>query len=419
MMVPPSPASTPPPGGGATPREEPSTRPGPPPPRSPYPGRWDRQLTAARNQLFVFFFFFVFLFLLYQLYRVFSPFLGPIIWAAIFAMVFYPLYLAVLRRLNGRRTAAAAAMTTLVGLLIVVPTASLSGIVTAQSGGLYRQLTEYVQSGALNQRVQQIRDSRPGRFVQRLSRQGWQIDVGEMVRTAIERGGNFAVTQVTTFARNVALFLLDLTIMLFTLFFFFRDGDRMSRNLRDLVPMDPQHKDTIFYRTYDTLSAVVRGMVVTAIVQGLLVWIGLLIAGVPYAAFLGVLAGILSFVPLVGPAGIWVPVTLYLAVVGDWGRALFMLLYGSLGVSLADNILRPLLIGERVHIPTVFLFFAILGGIEAYGILGLFLGPVLLALVVSFIKIYRAEYATGTSAASLVPAASVGAPVSGPTPAVP
>jgi len=367
--------------------------------------RWGRQLTAARNQLFVFFFFAAFIFLLYQLYRVFSAFLTPIAWAAILALVFYPLYLLVLRRWKGRSTAAAAALTILVSACVVIPTVSLSSVVASQSVGLYQQLSAYVSSGKLNETVQGLRESRPGRMVQRLNRQGWEIDVGEILRGSAERISNFVVAQVTAVARNIASFLLNFTIMVFTLFFFFRDGERMYRGLRDLIPMDPEHKDVIFYRLYDTLSAVMRGMVATAVVQGILTWIGLLLVGVPYAAFLGVLAGFLSLIPIAGPAAVWVPCSIYLALTGDLMRAGILVAYGSLVISLADNILKPLLIGERTHLPTIFLFFGILGGVDAYGFLGIFLGPVLLGAVVAFLNIYKEEYATAESTPGAPPIA--------------
>jgi len=362
---------------------------GPVPPR-PGRDRWGRRLAVAREQVFAGFFFAMFLFLLYQLYRVFTPFLGPIVWAAVLAIVFYPLYLRLLRTMRGNTTVAAAAMTAIVTVSIVVPTASLSTVVTNESVGLYEQLTEWVRSGQLDQRVQQVRASRVGRLVQRLGRQGWEMDWGALV----QRSADTISSHVTTFARNVAVFLLDFSIMLFTLFFFFRDGDRMVASLRRLIPMDPIDKDAIFRRLYETLSAVMRGMVVTAVVQGLLLWIGLAVLGVPYAAFLGVASGMLSMLPLIGSAAVWIPCVVYLAVAGLPIKAVCLAVYGTLVVSTVDNVLRPLVIGGAARLPTLFLFFGMLGGVEAYGILGIFLGPVLLSIVVSFIQIYQDQYAT-------------------------
>jgi predicted PurR-regulated permease PerM len=218
-----------------------------------------------------------------------------------------------------------------------------------------------------------------------------KLDYGSLIQT----GAAFASTRATAVARNVAGFLVSFVIMLFTLFFLFRDGRRMHHMLRDLIPMDPRDQDAIVDRLYDTLTAVMRGMLGTAIAQGILTWVMLLALGVPYSAFLGVLAGFLSFIPLVGPAGVWVPCTIYLYASGAAGSALILLLYGGLVISMADNVLRPLLIGGQAQIPTIFLFFGILGGLQAFGFLGIFLGPVLLAIVVAFLKIYQDRYGTG------------------------
>ena len=356
--------------------------------------RWGGRLAVAHDQLFALFFFVAFIFFLYELYRVFSSFLLPIVWAAILAMLFYPLHEVVLRQLRGRVTLAALLLTTLVAAAIVLPTVSLSTVVTRQSASLYQQLTEYVGSGRLKGTVDRIRDSRLGSFVRRLDRQGWDVDWGQIVQRSADTVSNFVVTQATAVARNVAAFVLDFTIMVFTLFFLFRDGERMYRGLRDLIPMDPEHKDAIFHRLYETLSAVMRGMVVTAVAQGVLTSAGLWALGFSYTAFLGVLAGVFSLIPFAGAAGVWLPCTIYLALTGEIVRAVILLAYGVLVISMVDNVLRPLVIGGRTRLPTLFLFFGILGGVQAYGVLGIFLGPVLLAIVIAFINIYKEQYAT-------------------------
>jgi predicted PurR-regulated permease PerM len=354
-------------------------------------------LGRARDRIVVAFFFAAFLFLLYQLWAVFSPFLTPIIWAAILAMLFSPLYAVVRRWTGGRDTFAALALTLFVTAIIVVPTISLSSVITREGASLYQRLSEYVSSGELNATIDRLRASRPGRLVARL--EGYEIDWSAAARSAVDSGSAIIVAQVTSVARNVALFLLDFTIMVFTLFFLFRDGDRLYRGLRDVIPMDAAHKDAIFATLYQTLSAVTQGMVATAVAQGVLTWVALWGLGLPYTAFLGVLAGFLSLVPFVGAAGVWIPATIYLFAVGDVMRGLILLAYGSLVISLVDNVLRPLLIGNQTRLPTLFLFFGILGGVQVYGVLGLFLGPVLLAIVVAFVRIYQEQFATAEVAA--------------------
>ena len=354
--------------------------------------RFAAGLGVARGRVVVAFFFAAFLFLLYQLYAVFSGFLAPIIWAAILAMLFSPLYVIVRRWCGDRETLAAFALTFVVTAGIVIPTVSLSSVITREAASLYQRLSEYVSSGGFNADVERVRASRLGRLVDRL--EGYEIDWGAAARASVDTVSAVVVTQVTSVAKNVAVFLLNFTIMVFTLFFLFRDGERMYRGLRNLIPMDPAHKDAIFSVLYQTLSAVTQGMVATALAQGVLTWIALWGLGLPYTAFLGVLAGFLSLIPFVGAAGVWIPCTIYLAATGDLVRALILLVYGSIVISMVDNVLRPLLIGGQTRLPTLFLFFGILGGVQVYGVLGLFLGPVLLAIVVAFIRIYQEQFAT-------------------------
>lgn len=374
-----------------------------PPPQSqpPTPGApaeasrslFAASLGLARGQVVVFFFFAAFLFLLYQLYSVFSGFLAPIIWAAILAMLFFPLYTIVLRWCGGRETLAAFALTVVITAGIVLPTISLSSVITSEAASLYQRFSAYVSSGELNESIQRLRGaSRLGRWVARL--EGYEIDWAAAARSSVDTASALIVSEVTMVARNVAVFMFDFTIMVFTLFFLFRDGERLYRGLRDVIPMDPRDKDAIFGVLYQTLSAVTQGMVATSVAQGVLTWVALWALGLPYTAFLGVLAGFLSLIPFVGAAGVWIPCTIYLAATGDLVRAVILLVYGSTIISMVDNVLRPLLIGGQTRLPTLFLFFGILGGVQTYGVLGIFLGPVLLAIVIAFVRIYQEQFAT-------------------------
>lgn len=366
--------------------------PSPPTPFEPRRSNFTASLGLARGQLVVYFFFAALLFLLWQLYAVFSGFLGPIAWAAILAMLFFPFYRIVIGWCRGRETLAALTLTLLITGGVLLPTISLSSVITREAIGLYQRTSEYVSSGTLASDVDRLRASRLGRWIDRL--EGYDIDWNAVARSSVDTAGTLIVAQVTSVAKNVAVFLFDFTIMVFTLFFLFRDGERMYRALRDMIPMDPAHKDAIFSVLYQTLSAVTQGMVATALAQGVLTWVALWGLGLPYTAFLGVAAGVLSLVPFVGAAGAWIPCTIYLAATGDVVRALILLVYGSVVISMVDNVLRPLLIGGQTRLPTLFLFFGILGGVQVYGVLGLFLGPVLLAIALAFIRIYQEQFAT-------------------------
>jgi predicted PurR-regulated permease PerM len=167
--------------------------------------------------------------------------------------------------------------------------------------------------------------------------------------------------------------------------------------LYELIPLDESHKQKIVTRLDQTVRAVIKGMLVTAIVQGLLAGAAYAMLGVPFPIVLTALTIILAPIPVGGTALVWGPVVLYLFWAGFSGKALVMLAWGVGVVSTVDQVLKPWLIGKDVQIPVLFLVFSVLGGLALYGPIGLFIGPVLVSLFVTALQIYREEYqAPGT-----------------------
>jgi predicted PurR-regulated permease PerM len=221
------------------------------------------------------------------------------------------------------------------------------------------------------------------------------IDPAALIVTATNWVSQAIAGQAAQLARNILLTLVNFTLMLIALFFFFRDGERIAARIRDLLPMAPEHKAVVFVRLYDTLTAVVQGMVLTAVAQGTLAGIGYwFIADMPFALFLAFLTGLASFLPMAGPAFVWGGVAIYLAATGEPTRAVGMALWGTLVVSTVDNFVKTLVIGGRARLPTFLLLFALLGGLNVYGFLGVFLAPVILAILLTFTDIYRELYAS-------------------------
>jgi predicted PurR-regulated permease PerM len=349
----------------------------------------------SREQLFTVFFFLVLAFLLYQLYAVFSPFLGPFAWAAVLALVFFPPYRLLLDRI-GQPSLAAAAMTVLILVLVTGPLVTFGGVVLGQAQRFYDLVQEKSASGEARAWVEEnLRHNPLGRLAARVLPRELRdsIDLTDLGVQGARRGSEYVIGEIGGIARNVFGFLVNFFLMLVMLFFFFRDGRRLYFAFRELLPMEPEHKDAIFGILYETLSAVVQGMTVTAVLQGLLAGAAFWALDLPFALFLGLASAVASFVPLGGAALVWIPAVIYFFTQGLWVRAILLLIWGTFVVSLVDNVVRPLVIGSRTNIPTLFLFFGILGGLQAYGVIGIFIGPVLLATVVAFLKIYREEYA--------------------------
>jgi predicted PurR-regulated permease PerM len=174
-------------------------------------------------------------------------------------------------------------------------------------------------------------------------------------------------------------------VMLFLLFFLLRDGRQMLDRVVRLVPMEPQRRSELLKLIVDTTRAVIYGEVLTALAQGTLVGIGFAIAGLSSAVVFGVLAAVLALLPVGGAAFVWVPAVVFLAATSQWGWALFMLVWG-LVVSVADNLMRPLLISSRAPVSTLAIFVGVIGGISAFGMIGVIIGPVLLTVIAALLR---------------------------------
>jgi predicted PurR-regulated permease PerM len=350
---------------------------------------------VAREQLFAAFFFAVFLFLLYQLYLFLAPFFAPLLWAGILALTFYPLTTRLVLAFRGRRTLAAFVLVLAVTVVVVLPSFFLGSLLVHEATAAYGRLQQAVREGETVGLVAQIRGSRLGVVWDRLApiSQQLSIDLSDLLLRATNWLTDQIVGQATNLARNVLVSVVNFLLMLVALFFFFRDGEAMADRFRDLLPMERTHKDAIFARLYATLTAVVQSMVLTAATQGLLAGIGYwLIGGLSFSLFLGFITGLASFLPLAGPAFVWSGTAVWLAATGDVGRAAGLVVWGALLVSTADNWIKPLFIGGRAQLPTFLLLISILGGLKVYGFLGVFLGPVVLAILFTFVQIYREEY---------------------------
>ena len=355
-----------------------------------------------REQLFAVFFFLAFCFLLYQFYRILSGFLGPLSYAGLLAFIFHPLYSRVRALLGGREGTAAGVMTAATLLLVVVPAFYLLAVVTTESVALYEDVRDFVTSPRLQETLTHMRESRLGQLVHDAGIRA-KIDVPGVVVSASQTVSGFLVAQAPAAAANVFRVVVNFFFAAFAMFFFFRDGGRMVAAVRDLIPMEAADKDVVVARFAETLSAVVLGSALTAAAQGVLGGVAYWALGVPFSVLLAGATAFLSLLPYGGPL-VWIGVAAYLALTGDYIRASIMAGWGALAISSADNIIRPLVIGGRTQIPTVFLFFGILGGLQAYGFLGMFLGPAVIAILVAFARIYREQYAGERPAKPSAPA---------------
>jgi predicted PurR-regulated permease PerM len=351
---------------------------------------------VGRSQLAAAFFFAVFLLLLYQLFVFLTPFWTPLALATILSLTFYPVTPWVVWLCRGSRGLAAGLLVVVVTAGVILPAVYVGSLLVRETGEAYQQVQQMVQSGHLESLIERVRQSRMGQLWRPLTgpfTTQVQIDPGALAVGATRWLSQQIAAQSGALARNVLATIVDFVMMLVALFFFFRDGERIAARVADLVPMSADHKRTIMQRLYDTLTAVVQSMFLTAVAQGALAGIGYwLIGDFRFSMFLGVLTGLASFVPMAGAAMVWLSASIYLGVTGSVTRAVLLALWGVGVVSTVDNLIKPLFIGGRAKLPTFLLLFAMLGALASYGFLGIFVAPVLLALLLSFVDIYRELY---------------------------
>jgi predicted PurR-regulated permease PerM len=192
-------------------------------------------------------------------------------------------------------------------------------------------------------------------------------------------------------AVNTGATIVDLLTTLLTLFFVLRDGDRLRRRLGAILPIERRRYEELATTIAGSIEANVYGVLAVAVTQGILGAIGYAIAGLPSIMLWSVTTAVFSLVPVVGTACVWGVACIYLAAIGSWGKAIFMLAWGAGVIGSADNIVRPLVLSGRVKMNTLLIFFSLLGGAQAFGIIGLFLGPMIVSVSIALMKMLEEE----------------------------
>ncbi len=345
----------------------------------------------SQSRVSTVFFYGSLLFLLYLTYLVLVPFAAPILWAALLVVVFYPAYRLLVRALRGKAGLAAFLLTTGVVVAVVAPGIFLGWVLAREAASLYQTAQRFYEQQGLEGIV--------GHPLVRAALALWEplsaplkrlgLDLKGLSLAGVNAVSSFILDNLKEIAKNLLAFSINFLLMAFTLFFLFRDGAAIVRGVESLVPLERRRTEALVVRLYDAVSAVVRGTLVTALAQGTLGGLGYWVFGVPFPVFLGLATAFLSLLPVGGSALVWVPATIYLVLKGSWILGLLLLGWSILVVSTADNILKPLLMTGGTKLPTLFLFFGMLGGLQVFGVLGFILGPVLLVLLAAFLEMYR------------------------------
>lgn len=325
--------------------------------------------------------------LAYLLYQILQPFFAPIAWALFIAFLLHPVHEWLVRRLHGRASVSSALLTLATLLILVGPLTALGAAFAAQAAELLRYAQQFaVEHGpseasdlatlpVVGPAIAWLQDSVGISLAQM---QGWAVEGARTVLKSLASLGRLAVVGALGTVVGFAM-------MMFILFFAIRDGRAMFATLRALIPMSSGERARLFAHLAAVTRAMVYGTGVTALAQGVLIGIGFAIVGLPSPIVFGVLAALFALVPLAGTPVVWVPAVLVLAAQERWYAAIFLLVWGGL-VATIDNVLRPMLVAGRAEVGTLTVFIGVLGGVSAFGPIGVFLGPLVLALVIALIR---------------------------------
>ncbi|KQN29171.1 AI-2E family transporter [Sphingomonas sp. Leaf38] len=309
-----------------------------------------------------------------------STFAAALLWSALAAILFQPLYQWLLARNPDRRNLAASLAMLIIFVAVVVPTLLIASMMIDQATSVYTSM----QGGQINFSAyfQQIHDALPERLQNLVDKSGLTSFERLQARVSDALGNSVRTIagQALSIGRNAAGFLLAFGIALYVTFFLLRDGDRIGPAICRSLPLERSVTERLVGKFVAVVRATIKGSVIVGLVQGGLGALTFWLVGVPAALLWGLLMALTSLLPALGPAIVWVPVAVYLLATGAIWQGIAVIVSGIVVIGLADNILRPILVGRDTGIPDYIVLVSTLGGIEVCGLSGIVVGPLVAAL---------------------------------------
>ena len=322
------------------------------------------------------------LLLIYLVFRIAEPFLSALGWAATLVTFFYPMHKRLAKRLSATR--AAVSSTLAVTILLIAPTILLTTLFVRQAFAISRG----VQHSLVEQHAPMIAKGWSW-LAGRIPGMDPNANIFETLEQGIEKQAGFLAERLGTILKNIAAFVFDLFVMIFAMFYFFRDALKILPAVRSILPFDAAHQEAMTVQIRELISASVTTSLVVAVVQGALGGLGFAVVGLPAPVFWGGAMAFFSLVPVVGSGLIFVPASLWLGLSGHWWRAIVLLAICAGISTIVDNVLRPVLLGGRTELSGLVIFISILGGVRLFGMLGLVLGPILVAMAAGVLSVYQ------------------------------
>jgi predicted PurR-regulated permease PerM len=322
---------------------------------------------------------------LYLCWLMIKPFVGVLGWATVLVICFYPVHKLIEQRIK-RSSLSALLSCVLVILTILIPVVLITIAV-------FRELSGAVQN--LQAALTYVLDPNSPVTGPVLRRIGQYINIEELrsqeyLLEQIKGRSGAIAGQTLGFLGGLVGVIVQMVFVIFTMYYLFRDGDKIFTAVRDALPLDSEQATAIMSRTREVIGASVYGVFIIAIIQGTLGGLAFWVLGLPSAIVWGVVMIFLSMIPMLGAFLVWVPAAIYLAITGHPVKAILLVLWGTLVIGMIDNFLRPKLVGGRTKLHELLIFFSVLGGLQVFGVLGIVLGPVVLAITMALVDVFRA-----------------------------
>ena len=326
---------------------------------------------------------------LYVCWLMIKPFLGVLAWAVVLVIVFYPVHQRLSRNIK-RPGLRALLSCLLVVVVVVLPLIVLTTVVAQELTKVIPNLPSQV-SHLLNSPTSplaKISDWLQTRFaIDTVSSRAFLVD---HLKQSSDRllGASFNIMG------NIVSGIVKAFFVLFTMYYLFKDGDKIVEKLPAAMPLTREQSDALIVRTKEVVSASVYGVVTIALIQGILGGLAFWVLGVPSPLLWAVLMAFICMIPVAGSFLVWLPIAIYLFIGGHWIKAIILIVFGALVISTVDNFLRPKLVGRQTRLHELLIFFSVLGGLSVFGLLGIVLGPVVLAITLGLLKIFQVHETT-------------------------
>jgi predicted PurR-regulated permease PerM len=329
----------------------------------------------------------------YLAYLILFPFIHTIVLAIVLASIFNPLQVYLERRLKGRKNLAALIIVLIITFVIAIPVFIFISTLVAQGLDTVDKTNEWVKAGKLQGLIE---DPRINEYLSGLQQRFSYLDIN---RTDISNNllslsksiGQFLLGKVASILSNVLTLVAHFFVMVFIVFYLVRDGGEMVSTIRYYTPLRAEQKDRIINGIRVVTKSVLLGTFITTLCQGLAGGVALQILGIP-GLFWGTMMGFSSLIPIVGTYLIWVPIALYLALMGQIKSAVFLAIWSAVMSAIIENLVRPFLMKGKSKMSPFYIFLAILGGVQYFGLIGILYGPLILSFAMIMLFIYGVEY---------------------------